>query len=125
MVCETHRSVFDEVGFFDEDLPACEDYDLLLRITCRYEVQYLDEELVIKYGGHADQLSRAHYAMDRFRVVALERILVESGAHLIEEERDATVAMLLQKVRIVYNGALRHENEQLAQRMSEFRRRWE
>ena len=120
-----HRVVFDDVGPFDENLPACEDYDLFLQLTCRYEVHYLDEELVIKYGGHADQLSRAHYAMDRFRISALERVLVESSAHLTEEERDAAVAMLLRKARIVYNGALRHENEQLAQSMSEFRQRWE
>ena len=120
-----HRAALDEVGLFDESLPACEDYDLFLRLTCRYEVHYLAEELVIKYGGHADQLSRAHYAMDRFRVIALERVLVECSVHLADEERAATVAMLLRKARIVYNGALRHENEQLAQRMSEFRRRWE
>lgn len=120
-----HRSVFDAVGPFDENLPACEDYDLFLRLTCRFDVHYLDEELVVKYGGHADQLSRAHFAMDRFRVPALERVLVESKTHLSAEERGAAVAMLLKKARIVYNGALRHENEQLAESMGEFIQRWE
>jgi GT2 family glycosyltransferase len=23
-----HRTIFDDVGLFDENLPACEDYDL-------------------------------------------------------------------------------------------------
>ena len=120
-----HRSVLDAVGPFDESMPACEDYDLFLRLTCRFDVHFLDEELVVKYGGHADQLSRAHFAMDRFRVLALDRVLVESKTHLNAEERDAAVEMLLKKARIVYKGALRHENEQLAQRMGGFIQRWE
>ena len=54
------RSLLDEVGLFDEHLPACEDYDLWLRISCRHPVYLLDRQLVIKEGGHKDQLSR-HY----------------------------------------------------------------
>jgi len=30
-----HRTIFDQVGRFDESLPACEDYDLWLRISAR------------------------------------------------------------------------------------------
>ena len=119
------RSVFDAVGPFDESMPACEDYDLFLRLTCRFDVHFLDEQLVVKYGGHADQLSRAHFAMDRFRVRALDRVLLESKMHLSAEERDAAVEMLLKKARIVYKGALRHENEHLAQSMGGFIQRWE
>ncbi|MGB5881995.1 MAG: glycosyltransferase, partial [Thermoanaerobaculia bacterium] len=43
-----HRSVFDEVGLFDETLPACEDYDLWLRICSRWPVLFLPERLVVK-----------------------------------------------------------------------------
>ena len=32
------RSLFDEVGLFDACLPACEDYDLWLRIACLYPI---------------------------------------------------------------------------------------
>ena len=53
-----HRSVLDECGVFDESLPACEDYDLWLRLFHRYPVRLIDEALLIKYGGHEDQLSR-------------------------------------------------------------------
>ena len=119
------RSVFDAVGSFDESMPRAEDYDLFLRLTCRFDVHFLDEELVVKYGGHADQLSRAHFAMDRFRVRALDRVLLESKTHLSAEERDAAVEMLLEKARLVYKGALRHENEHLAQSMGGFIQRWE
>jgi len=61
-----HRSVFDEVGLFDETLPVCEDYDLWLRIARRYEIGLLPENFVIKYGGHDDQLSQKYWGMDRY-----------------------------------------------------------
>jgi glycosyltransferase involved in cell wall biosynthesis len=53
------RSLFDDVGLFDETLPACEDYDLWLRISCKYPVCLIDIPLIIKRGGHDDQLSQA------------------------------------------------------------------
>ena len=68
------REVFEELGDFDESLPACEDYDLWLRICAREPVLYLETPLINKYGGHEDQLSRLHPAMDRFRIQALEKI---------------------------------------------------
>ena len=119
------RSVFDEIGPFDESLPACEDYDLFLRLTCRHEVNFLDEKLVLKYGGHSDQLSRAHYAMDRFRVAALERTLIECSEYLSQAEYTATVDTLVQKARIVCDGAIRHDNGDLARQMLKYVERWD
>jgi len=46
-----HRDVFDEIGGFDEALPACEDYDLWLRAALRYPIETLPESLTIKRGG--------------------------------------------------------------------------
>ena len=120
-----HRSVFDCIGSFDESLPACEDYDFFLRLACRYDVVYLEEELIVKYGGHEDQLSRAHYAMDRFRVKALDRILREQRAALTEAERQAARETLVKKARIVRDGAAKRENAELAASMSEYLERWE
>jgi len=57
------RDVFDDVGLFDENLPACEDYDLWLRITVNEAVLYIDEALLEKTGGHDDQLSQRYPAM--------------------------------------------------------------
>jgi glycosyltransferase involved in cell wall biosynthesis len=71
------RRLFDEVGVFDETLPVCEDYDLWLRISCRFPVHLIETPLVVKRGGHSDQLSRTP-GHDRFRVQALRKIL-ESG----------------------------------------------
>ena len=97
------RGLLEQVGLFDESLPACEDYDLWLRITARWPVHYLDERLVIKYGGHADQLSRRHPAMDRFRVQALEKML--AGDVLNETDRQATLVALVDKLAILEQGA--------------------
>ena len=63
------KTLFDSVGLFDEDLPACEDYDLWLRVSCRYPVFLIDEPLLIKRGGHADQLSKAA-GLDKYRIQA-------------------------------------------------------
>lgn len=101
-----HRSLLDEVGTFDEELPACEDYDLWLRICARDPVLFVGEPLVVKYGGHADQLSRRHPVMDRYRVRALEKLLA-SGELLDEGDREAVRKMLLHKIEIVVRGARR------------------
>jgi len=68
------RSLFDEVGVFDEKLPVCEDYDLWLRISCRFPVYLVDTPLIIKRGGHDDQLS-ASSGLDKFRIKSLKKII--------------------------------------------------
>jgi GT2 family glycosyltransferase len=98
-----HRRIFLELGDFDEDLPACEDYDLWLRITARYPVLFITEPLILKYGGHSDQLSRRFWGMDRFRIKALEKIIAEPC--LSEENRSAAIAMLQKKARVYIQGA--------------------
>ena len=70
-----HDSVFKHIGEFDETLPVCEDYDLWLRISSRYEVLFIPEHLLVKYGGHEDQLSRKYWGMDLYRIRALKKIL--------------------------------------------------
>jgi len=108
-----HKSVFDRVGLFDEQLPACEDYDLWLRITATYPVEFIDKPLIIKYGGHEDQLSGQYTAMDRFRIRALRNIL-ETG-DLQAGDRAAAIKTLVARLRILANGALKHGNAGLAE----------
>ena len=45
------RDLFDRVSLFDEDLPACEDYDMWLRTAWRYPIDLIPEKLVVKRGG--------------------------------------------------------------------------
>ncbi|MEN8175693.1 MAG: glycosyltransferase family A protein [Pseudomonadota bacterium] len=100
-----HRSLFDELGLFDETLPACEDYDLWLRICAREPVCFVAEPQIVKYGGHDDQLSRRHWGMDRFRVQALEKILGEGVLDAVRQR--AAAEMLVKKASILAQGAAR------------------
>jgi len=109
-------SLFQELGLFDETLPACEDYDLWLRITAKYPVLYVDEALLEKTGGHSDQLSRAHWGMDRFRLQALAGIL-RSGELTTEQEQLAS-ATFMQKFSILHKGALKRDNTDFAHELS-------
>jgi len=101
------RSLLEEVGGFDETLPVCEDYDLWLRICSRYPVLFVDEALVVKHGGHDDQLSRRFWGMDRYRIAALEKILA-SGV-LSTEDREATIRTLLDKIEVYLTGARKRD----------------
>jgi glycosyltransferase involved in cell wall biosynthesis len=40
------RECFDKLGGFDENLPTCEDWDMWLRISKQYQVDYTIEKLV-------------------------------------------------------------------------------
>ncbi len=99
------RKVFDTVGLFDETLPACEDYDMWLRICQRYSVHYLDEPLIVKYGGHPDQLSRRHWGMDRFRIRALEKLL--HSALTDDAHRQAVMETIRDKAGVYLQGAMK------------------
>ena len=116
------REMLIQAGGFDAKLPVCEDYDLFLRLTSRHEVAYLDEKMVVKYGGHADQLSRKYPAMDQFRVRAIDQLLSAGG--LGDSQRQQAVTALLRKARIVLRGAAKRNNRKLAQSMETYIDRW-
>ena len=108
-----HKSLFNEIGKFDEALPACEDYDLWLRISCRHPVYLIDTPLIIKQGGHADQLSRAP-GLDRYRVVALKK-LIDSGC-LSDTQSKKAVDMLQAKCAVYAAGCRKRGKKTEAQR---------
>ena len=95
------KDLFHNVGLFDESLPACEDYDLWLRVSCRFPVYLIETPLIIKRGGHNDQLSRAP-GLDKYRIQSLHHI-IESNL-LSDTQRAAAVQMLKEKCRIYANG---------------------
>jgi len=98
-------SLFLEVGVFDEALAVCEDYDLWLRISLKYPVHLIDEKLLIKRGGHEDQLSAKYWGMDRFRVAALLKLLREPS--LGEERREQVFEVMRAKCGILIQGFIK------------------
>ena len=99
------RSLLDEVGLFDENLPACEDYDLWLRIGCRHALGLVREPLTVKRGGHDDQLSVVVSSLDRWRIKALENIL-KSGC-LTRVQAHHAISVLRVKCMVYGEGCMK------------------
>jgi len=97
-----HKRVLKDVGVFDETLQVCEDYDLWLRITSKYSVLFERELLIVKYGGHKDQLSKVKEGIEQFRIQSLEKILALN--HLTEDQFIMSKNMLVRKLSIYAKG---------------------
>jgi len=106
-----HRSLLESSGYFDETLPACEDYDLWLRICHQIPVCYIDKPLITKNGGHQDQLSARYWGMDRFRIRSLHRLLQQDV--LNQQYRRAATSTLIKKLEILLKGARKHSNQKV------------
>jgi len=100
--------VFRELGGFDEDMRAAEDYDLWLRLLLEHQVELLPEPLVIRRAGHWRQLSATVPAIDRFRILALLKLLLRSD--LSSRQREAVCNVLIEKCGIYGNGSARRGN---------------
>jgi Glycosyl transferase family 2 len=105
------KELFWRFGGFDERFPVCEDYDLWLRIAVEHRVPLIASPLTIKRGGHADQLSRSTWAIDRYRVAALQKLL---RSNLQGTRRARALAVLRSKVAILAQGARKRGKEQEA-----------
>jgi glycosyltransferase involved in cell wall biosynthesis len=93
--------LFDRFGLFDENLPACEDYDMWLRVSCRCQIYLIHTPLIIKRGGHADQLSRQP-TLDKYRIQAIKKIL-DSNVLTVDQYK-AGVNVLKEKCAIYAAG---------------------
>ena len=116
------RALFSKVGIFDEALPVCEDYDLWLRISARFPIFFIDRKLIIKRGGHPDQLSQRSWGNDRYRVIALEKLLSEP--YIGSEEREMIFKEMKKKCSVLYKGFLKRGNVIEAGQYQEIMRRY-
>ncbi|MCM8786962.1 MAG: glycosyltransferase family 2 protein [Candidatus Omnitrophica bacterium] len=101
------KEIFDVVGKFDENLPACEDYDFWLRVASKFKVFLIPQYLTIKEGGHPDQQSKKYPALDRFRIYALKKIL--ESKELDEKNYKIAFEELKNKCKIYIEGALKRK----------------
>ena len=98
-----HKSVFEQIGRFNEALLTCEDYDFWLRMLLEIPIGLVKKKLVIKHGGHADQLSTTTWGMDRFRVQAL--IKLSNRQDLDPSRREKLREVISKKSKILEQGA--------------------
>lgn len=105
------KPFFMKMNGFDESLPACEDYDLWLRVTCRFPVHLIPTPLIVKTGGHDDQLS-SDTGLDKFRIHALQKIL--GSGLLTKTQYRAAQEMLKTKCRIYADGCVKHGRKTVA-----------
>lgn len=100
------KSIFDEVGVFDESLEVCEDYDLWLRILYKYEVGLIEKQLIKKIAGHKGQLSFITPMMDRYRIKVLLKYKDTKYSNIIKN-------IILNKCNILIKGAIKHKNKDI------------
>lgn len=116
------RTLFSKVGLFDEALPVCEDYDFWLRVSARFPIFFINQKLIIKRGGHPDQLSQRSWGNDRYRVIGMEKLLSEP--YIGEEEREMIYKEMKKKCQVLSKGFLKRGNESEGRRYQEIMKRY-
>jgi glycosyltransferase involved in cell wall biosynthesis len=107
------RALYLEAGGFNPGFPACEDFEFWLRITPNHRVGLIPKPMMVRYGGHPDQLSTRYPAQDRFRFKALALLL--DGKTLDPVRRAMAAAALDEKLGIYESGCRkRGKAEELA-----------
>lgn len=101
-----HKKIFEDIGYFDEDLLACEDYDLWLRILQKYELGLVDKKLIKKIAGHENQLSFTTKLMDEYRIKALLK-------HTDSPYQTDIEKIIEYKCDILIKGAIKHNNQDI------------
>jgi glycosyltransferase involved in cell wall biosynthesis len=101
------RDLWRQMGPFDQALPACEDYDLWLRTALVYPVGFLPHSLVVKEGGHADQLSRKIIGLDLYRIYSILNLL--KGQKLDRSQKIRAKKVLEEKGRRYVQGCLKRD----------------
>jgi glycosyltransferase involved in cell wall biosynthesis len=107
-----------ELDGFDHDFTAAEDYDLWLRILVRHEIGFIAEHHATRRAGHPGQLSAIVPAIDRFRILALLKLL--AGNNLDQPQRNAVCEVLAEKCGIYATGLARRGRHEAARRILEF-----
>ncbi len=118
-------SLYKELGGFREDYPVCEDYEMWLRVTCRHKIGFIEDPIITKYGGHEDQLSGRFFAMDYWRVKAMDEISKSHGEFITSDEMAELAGVIRKKCEILKQGYLKHGNLEDLPYVEELLSRWQ
>ena len=106
-----NKYLFKKYGMFNTWLKVCEDYELWIRLTSKIPIYLVEEACTIKYGGHEGQLSKQYWAMDRFRIRALEKLML--SFKLSKIQKTEMLKVLIIKIKIIIKGAENRKNTKL------------
>lgn len=92
------RNVFDEVGLFDENIFPAEDLDLWLRISQKWQADYVDKVLV-----HY-RITPAMYSHDKVRMKQARIPVIQHYANMLNDDKYAAkvLASALQEFALDY-----------------------
>lgn len=68
------RQCFDQVGLFDEEMFACEDMELFMKMCLRWKVALVREQLVIRREGGYN-ITANHEKLGRYTILAFRKFL--------------------------------------------------
>lgn len=91
--------VIREVGMYDEDLLSNQDYDLFLRISKSYEINYVDKVLVKYYIHEGDRISTDSRKQLQGRI-ELEKKFKE----FIDEDKELKLIWKIKRIPLYYNA---------------------
>lgn len=78
------RSVLLDIGGFDEDLPALEDWDCAIRLAERGHFAFVDEPLVIQvFSDNSITRSRAKWLQARIRIMDKYDVTLSAQPHIL------------------------------------------
>ena len=106
------KELFELKGYFNEDFPVCEDYDLWLRISADHPIFLVDKPCTIKHGGHEDQLSAWH-SQDKYRIASIVNLIQSKS--LSREQEKMAAKVLETKCQIYGNGCLKRGRDEEGQ----------
>lgn len=99
------KDKLEEYGGFREDILACEDYDLWLKISSKEAVGFIDEPLIHKSGGHKDQLSQKYLAQDYWRI----KSMVDLIDFVSSKQKILLLTELKIKITVLIKGLSKHQ----------------
>ncbi|MBD3162600.1 MAG: glycosyltransferase [Candidatus Eisenbacteria bacterium] len=113
------KRCLDVHGGFDENLPACEDYDLWIRIAAHVPI-YRVPQAVVRVKAPP---SVPGWSLDRYRVYALEKAY-QSG-HLNAEQRHRVADELVARCDVLVEGYRKRNNTERANFYERKRKKFE
>jgi len=91
------RCCFDKVGFFDDKLPARQDWDMWIRLSAKYEIEAVPEVLVLQ-GEHSGERVRSNPIKS-----------IEANTHIFVKyrgQREAAGFIVQRKAAAVYHATV-------------------